>query len=211
MRRTLFRMRLPLALFAVLVLASLGASSAIFYYVFAAHSHGDDLRLETDHLDVIYPKNWLVSFGDEENFSGTIHVVGIFPTDLRASLIIRIFDEDATKGYMKQREIDDAFSANLVELKDVYDWILERNENATLSFVENGTVTVFNHIADFSTSIIGGYIDNWGNYYNNCTFTFMSFIDDRKITQIVYLGVEKDYEMVCDLFKELLDTKIKFK
>lgn len=211
MRRTLLRMRLPLALFVILIVALCAISISIFWSVFAAHANGDYFRIETDHLDIDFPRNWIVSFGDQENFTGTIHVAGIFPPNIRASMIIRIFDENATRGYREQKGIDDASTANLAELRDVYNWILQRNENATLSFVENGTMRVFNYAASFSTSIIGGYVDRWGNYYNNCTFTFISSVESERAIQIVYLGVEKDYEIVRNTFQDLLDTKIRLK
>lgn len=209
--RTLLKMRLPLALFVLLILALCVASSAIFYSVLATHAEGDYLRIETDHLEMDFPKNGFVSYGDQENFSGIIHVAAIYPSDIRASMIIRIFDENAAGGYLREERVDDGFSANLVELKRLYGWVLQRNENATLSFIENGTMRLFEYNADFTTILIGGYVDNLGNYYDNCTWKFTSFISSRKAIQVFYFGIEKDYEITQDLFQEMIDTRIRLK
>lgn len=209
--RTLLKMRLPLALFVLLILALCVASSAIFYSVLATHAQGDYLRIETDHLEMDFPKNGFVSYGDQENFSGIIHVAAVYPSDIRASMIIRIFDENAAEGYLMEERIDDGFSANLVELRRLYDWVLQRNENATLSFIENGTMRLFEYNADFTTILIGGYVDNLGNYYDNCTWKFTSFISSRKAIQVFYFGIDKDYEITYDLFQEMIDTRIRLK
>ncbi|MFB0503804.1 MAG: hypothetical protein ACETWE_08225 [Candidatus Bathyarchaeia archaeon] len=214
--RTLLKMRLPLTLFMLLILALCGAGGVIFYSVFAAHAQGDYLRVETDHLEIEFPRNGFVSFGDQENFSGTIHVAAVYPSDIRASMIIRIFDEDAAEGYLMQERIDDGSSANLVELRRLYNWVLQRNENATLSFIENGTMELFDYNADFTIILIGGYVDNLGNYYSNCTWKFTSFIvtsftGSRKVIQVFYFGIEKDYEATDDLFEDMIEARIKLK
>ena len=209
--RTLLKMRVPLALFILLILALCGASGAIFYYVFTNHAQGDYLRIETDHLEIDFPKNGYVSSGDQENFSGTIHVAAVYPSDIRASMIIRIFDENAAQGYQREERVDDGSSANLVELRRLYDWVLQKNENATLSYIENGTVRLFEYNADFTIVVIGGYVDNLGNYYDNCTWKFTSFVSSRRVIQMFYFGIEKDYEITHDLFQEMIDTRIRLK
>jgi hypothetical protein len=209
--RTLLKMRVPLALFVFLILALCVATSAIFYNVFTNHAQGDYLRIETDHLEIDFPKNGYVSSGDQENFSGTIHVAAVYPSDIRASMIIRIFDENAAQGYQREERVDDGSSANLVELRRLYDWVLQRNENATLSFIENGTMRLFEYNADFTTILISGYVDNLGNYYDNCTWKFTSSVSSRRVIQMFYFGIEKDYEITRDLFQEMIDTRIRLK
>ena len=209
--RTLLKMRVPLALFILLILALCGASGAIFCYVFTNHAQGDYLRIETDHLEIDFPKNGFVSYGDQENFSGTIHVAAVYPSDIRASMIIRIFDENAAQGYQREERVDDGSSANLVELRRLYDWVLQKNENATLSYIENGTVRLFEYNADFTIVVIGGYVDNLGNYYDNCTWKFTSFVSSRRAIQMFYFGIEKDYEITRDLFQEMIDSRISLK
>jgi len=209
--RTLLKMRLPLTLFILLILALCGASGVVFYSVFAAHAQGDYLKIETDHLEIEFPRNGFVSSGEQENFSGTIHVAAVYPSDIRASMIIRIFDEDAADGYRMQERIDDGSSANLVELGRLYNWVLLRNENATLSFIENGTMKLFEYNADFSIVLIGGYVDNLGNYYENCTWKFTSFIGSRKVIQVFYFGIERDYEATDDLFEDMIEARIKLR
>ena len=210
MRQTLLRMRLPLALFVITLLVLCVISAAIFYSVLIAHSHGNYLRFETDYLEVDVPKDWFIIFGDQKNFSGTVHMIAIYPSNVRACMIIRIFDENATKGYLEQNKIGNVSSVIIIELERLYGWVLERNENATFFFVENGTMKILNHTAEYSTIVIEGYVDNEGRYYNNCTWTFISFIDN-KLFQVVYLGIEKDYETAQNVFQEILNVGIRLK
>lgn len=206
MRRTLFRMRLPLAIFIILILVSCAASSAILYSAFTAHVHGDYFRLETERLDVVFPRNWYAVPWEEKNSSGQRWGMLLAPGDLRASMFITIFDENAARTYLEQNDLSDgdAFSAAISEARRLHNWTLQQNVNATLRFIENGTISVSGYAASFSRIIIeGGFVDQ-GQYYN-WTWTLMSFVD-REVFQVAYHGVEDDYDRAHESFQFILNS-----
>jgi len=202
-------MRLPIAIFIILILVLLGASSVIFYTIFTTHVHGDYFRLETTYLDVDFPKNWVAYPWEEKNSTGDKYGVMLGSPTLRASMFIVVYDEMATKTYLRQNNLTDAFSATVFESKRLYNWTLQENVNATLCFVENGTVLMSGYVGNFSTLIIkGGYVDDDGTPYN-WTWTFMSFVGSR-VFQVAYHGVGEDYYQSVDSFRFVLNsTRIK--
>jgi len=202
-------MRLPLAVFIIIIPVLWGVGFAIFYSAFTTHAHGDYFRLETNHLDLDFPRNWYAVPWEEKNSSGDRYGVLLAPTDIRASMFMVIYDENAARLYLEQNNVTDAFSATIFELKRLHNWALQKNENATLSFIENETISLFGHTGNCSTLIMeGGFVDDQGKFYN-WTWTFMSFIDG-KIFQIAYHGVEGDYDLAYRNFQFILNsTKIK--
>ena len=205
MRRTLFRMCLPLALFIVVILVLCTASSIIFYSAFAAHVHGDLFRLETDYLNLDFPKSWGAIPWEEKNSSGDRYGVLIAPLDLQAGMYIEICDERAAQTYLEHNNVTDSFSATAIEVERLYNWTLQKNMNATLHFVENGTMRVSDCTVSFSTFVIkGGFVDDRGDAAN-LTCTFMSFVG-REILQISYHGVGEDYDLAYGSFRSILNS-----
>ena len=208
MRRTLFRIRLPLALFILMIAVLLSASFSIIYSSFVAHSRGNRLRLETDYLDLDYPRGWFLIWGKEE-INGSKYSILINPLYLRASMLIFVYDEEAAKIYLKKNGINDAFSSIMFEAERLYNWTLQKNENATMLFLRNETVNISNRRANSTTLILYGYVDNEGNYFNNVTWTLITYVDTR-VFQFFYFGIENDYNTARDIFQEVLNsTKIK--
>jgi len=198
-------MRLPLALFIVTILVLAGASYVSFYSAFAAHVRGDYLRLETKYLDIDFPRNWFAMSWDQQNSSGARYGVFLAPPNLRAAMIITIYDENAAKTYLRQNNVSDSSSATIFELKRLYNWTLEKNANATLHFIENGTMPLFGYSADFSTFVLrDGFVDDQGTRYN-WTWTFMTSMN-TDIFQVAYHGVEEDYNLTLSSFKSLLNS-----
>jgi len=205
MRRTLFRMRLPLSLFIILILVSCAASYVVFYSAAAAHLRGDYFRLETKYLDIDFPRNWVAMSWEEKNSSGTKYGILLAPSNLRAAMLITVYDEDATKAYLEQYHVTDPSSVTVFELKRLYNWTLEKSGNATLQFVENGTIPLFGYMAKYSTAIIReGFVDDRGARYN-WTWTFMSAMDG-KIFQAAYHGVGEDYNLTANSFQSILNA-----
>ena len=209
MRRTLLRMRLPLAVFILAILVLSVASFAVFNSVFAAHVEGDHFKLETRYVDIDFPRNWYAFPWEDKNISGTKYGILLAPTELRASMFILVYDKDATKAYVEQNGILDASSLVVFELERLFNWTLEKSENATLHFLKNGTVDVSGYTLTYSTVMMEkGYVDDQGKNYN-WTWTFMSYVSD-KILQITYHGVEEDYGKALNSFQVILNsTKVK--
>ena len=201
-------MRLPLAIFLIINLVLLGVCLAIISSTYAAHIRGDNFRLETNYLYVDFPKNWYVAPWENKSITGTISSILLVPPDYRGSMFFMVYDEKASKVYLKENNVTDAASLTIVEVKRLHNWILDKNISAPLHFIENGTRTLFGREAAYSTFMVeGGYINEEGQP-QNWTWTFMSIIDGI-IYQVAYHGVGEDYELAYENFQLILNqTKI---
>jgi len=208
MRRTIFRIRLPLALFITTILVLCGASYAIFYITFTTHIRGDYFRLENKHIETVFPRNWLAIPSHETNSNGTIHSLWLAAPYVYARMIIKIYDQNAAKAYLKQNNLTDAFSIIIFETEMVRNTIMQKNENASLVFIKNGTLSIFGLAANFTEFVIKrGLLSEDGEYYD-WDWTIISLIDN-KIIQIIFHGKEADYHQAYHSFQYILNsTKI---
>jgi len=160
-------------------------------------------------LDVDFPKNWFAVPCEEKNSGGDRYGLLLAPPRLRASMFITIYDENASKTYLMKNNLTDAFTINMFEMERLYNWTLQKSENATLYLIDNGTRIISGYAMHFVTfTIRDGYIDDKGETYN-WTWTFMSFVDSR-IFQIAYHGIGEDYDSAYENFQFVLNsTRIK--
>ena len=209
MRRILLRPPLPLIIFIILTLTSCLAGFAIFYNTLITHDRGKYFNLETSHLYVEFPKNWFVFRWEEKNITGNKYGLVLAPLNLRVLMLITIYDENATKTYLTQNNVSDAFSVNMFEIEKLYNLTMKRSSNVRLRFIENGTRIVSGYNMTYSTFIIiNGYVDEEGDTHD-WTWMFMSSVND-KIVQIAYHGIEMDYDLAYEEFQYILNsTKIK--
>jgi len=189
-----------------MAILSLGVISyVIIYSALNTHARGDYFKLETEYVELDFPRNWVAMTWKDLNRSGNRYGLILTPMDLRASIFLMIYDENATKVYLKQNNIYDAFSSITFEVERIYNWSLEKNRDAKLDFVKNGTLNVSNHQANFTMfTIEGGYVDENQQRYN-WTWMYISWIDD-KLWQIALQGEEADWNKAYDNFNYLLNS-----
>jgi len=197
--------RIPIAIFLMAILSLGIISYVIIYSALKTHARGDYFELETEYVELDFPRNWVAMTWKDLNRSGNRYGLILTPMDLRASVFLMMYDENATKVYLKQNSIYDAFSSITFEVERIYNWSLEKNKDARLDFVKNGTLNVSNHQANFTMfTIEGGYIDENQQRYN-WTWMYISWIDD-KLWQIALQGEEADWNKAYDNFNYLLNS-----
>ncbi len=211
MREKLFGLRLPLAIFILIILILNMASAAIFYSVFTAHVYGEYFNMETSHFSLYFPRNWIAASGRYELDYGTRNIVWIAPIDKLAFITLAIMDKKSTESYMEKNNLTDAYSIMKYEIGRIYDSILKRNKNATLRFIGNGTIKAAGYSLNYiSFIIINGYIDNEGKHYN-WTWMFMTSIINGELLQIIYHAIGDDYKPTYPIFQSILNrTKVKW-
>ncbi len=198
--------RPPVAIFLVLALGSCLAGYGAIYYVFSIHQsiHREGyLRLETDLLAIEFPKDWVAAEVAHENESGSIHGVQVFSS--YASAYLGMHDEKYTELIMEKFRLTDAFSMVIHIVNDTYTAILERNENATIHFVENKTVRVLDLDADYTKVTIMGAPDN-NNVLRNVTFIVMAGIEQRRLTYVGFYALEENWEEAYKAFEIILSS-----
>ncbi len=213
MRLSLFRPRLPFLIFIIIILVSSIIGYAIINSSIATHTsvlRGDYFRLKTDYLEVDFPKSWYS--GKAENINQTFgnrYIVYLAPIYLRAVVFFRIYDEKATQSFSYEHNITNMFSINSFEINQLFNSALAENINATLSIIENSTITVSTHEASYVVvDIKNGLKDN--DVYYNLTGIFISLIkqgnNGKIIKQIIFYGEENDWNQTRDTFMIILNS-----
>lgn len=198
--------RPPVVIFLVMVLASCLAGYGIVYFALTTHqsAHREGyLRLETGYLVIEFPKEWMAAEVSYENESGSIH--GVQVVSSFASVYLGMHDEKYTQFLMGEFDLTDAFSTMIYMVNDTYGSILERNENATLHFVENKTVRVLDLQADYTRVLIRDVPDDDG-VLQNVTLILMAGFEQRKLTYIGFYALEENWEEAYGNFQIILDS-----
>ena len=198
--------RPPVVIFLVMVLASCLAGYGIVYFALTTHQSANRegyLRLETGYLVIEFPKEWMAAEVSYENESGSIH--GVQVVSSFASIYLGMHDEKYTQFLMGEFDLTDAFSTMIYMVNDTYGSILERNENATLHFVENKTVRVLDLQADYTRVLIRDVPDNDG-VLQNVTLILMAAFEQRKLTYIGFYALEENWEEAYGNFQIILDS-----
>ena len=198
--------RPPVVIFLVMVLASCLAGYGIVYFALTTHqsAHREGyLRLETGYLVIEFPKEWMAAEVSYENESGSIH--GVQVVSSFASVYLGMHDEKYTQFLMGEFDLTDAFSTMIYMVNDTYGSILERNENATLHFVENKTVRVLDLQADYTRVLIRDVPDDDG-VLQNVTLILMAAFEQRKLTYIGFYALEENWEEAYGNFQIILDS-----
>jgi hypothetical protein len=193
----------------LLILASCLAGYAIIYSILTSHLvRGEYLRLENKFFELEFPKSWFaVKWESINETSGNIYSAFFAhpDPDLEAVIIFRVFDEKATRTYMRENGLKDAFSAVIFEVKRFYDWTLQSSANATLHFEKNGTVIVSSCEADYALfSIKNGLRKE--DVFLNATGIFVSWISQQRIIQVMFYGEENDWKQTYDSFTDILNS-----
>ena len=198
--------RPPVIIFLVSVLVSCLVGYAIIYSTLAAHLHGDNIRLENEYLEIEFPRNWLgVTWELGNDTSGKGFNAYFAPTDVVALTLVRAYDDKATQIYMNEGNLADTFSIVIFEANRLYNWSLDTNENATMSFIENGTMFVSNCRADFTRFIIQDGLEQDNALYN-LTCVFLSCIEQQRLFQVAFWGEEEDWTQTYGTFEVILDS-----
>ena len=177
----------------------------IIYYASKTYARGDYYVLETKYVEVDFPRNWIATTWEDANSSGNRYGVVFSPTDLRVSVFLIVYDENATKMYLEQNNIHDAVSSIAFEVERIYNWTMQKNEDANLIFVKNGTLDVSGHEAEFTMfTIEGGYVDEKQQHYN-WTWIYISWMDS-KVWQMAFQGEEGDWNQAFDTFSYVLNS-----
>jgi len=189
-----------------MVLASCLAGYGIVYFALTTHqsAHREGyLRLETGYLVIEFPKEWMAAEVSYENESGSIH--GVQVVSSFASVYLGMHDEKYTQFLMGEFDLTDAFSTMIYMVNDTYGSILERNENATLHFVENKTVRVLDLQGDYTRVLIRDVPDDDG-VLQNVTLILMAAFEQRKLTYIGFYALEENWEEAYGNFQIILDS-----
>jgi len=211
MRPYLFRLRLPLAIFIILVLASFAAGYALINYTITINTsriRGDYFYLKTQSLEVDFPKDWYAAKWDDVNQSGAIYITLFSPYNLPVVVFFRIFNEEATATFLSENLLTDAFSVVVFEVNRIYEWCrINNNPDATLSFIENVTVSVSNYEANYSKIIIyKGFKQDV--IIGNISGIFIAQLRQQKLVQIAFYGREEEWNQpsVQEAFKIILNS-----
>jgi len=209
MRLRLFRLRLPLAIFIILILASCVIGYAILYSTLMSYTSNlreDYFRLESKYLKIEFPKSWFAMQWEAKNeSSGNSYTVLLAPVNLHAVMFFRVYDVKATQTYMNENGLSDAFSTVIFEVNRLYSWSLQNNNNATLLFNATGTMTVSNFEANYTIiTIIDGYKED--DTLFSLTGIFISWVDGGKLIQIIFYGKQEDLNQTGDVFWVILNS-----
>lgn len=203
---------MPLLAFLVLLAGSCLVSFAVIYYTLVTNqstNRPDYFRLRSEFFETEFPMSWFaVTWVNKNETTGSIGEAVIASTNLFAALALRVYDEGAARSYLAENRLTDPFSVVVFEANRLYNWSLQDNSNATLTFVENGTTSVSGYEAVFSRVLIKGGIKQEEAFYN-LTSMFIVFRAQQRLAEIVSWGKEEDWRLAQETFKAILGlTKV---
>ena len=215
MRQRLFVLQLPLTIFILLILASSIVSYVIIYSALTSHAspfRGDYLQLRNKYLETDFPKVFYAAEWETvDASSGNIYTLSFSPIDLHAIMNFIVYDEKATQTFINENHLSDAFSVCVFEAKMMYDRFLGNNVNASLFFVENGTMKISNLEANYTRITVKDGLKAGDGTLSNITGLFVSGINQQKLFEVIFYGQEKDWNQISlqEVFRNILNsTKI---
>ena len=200
--------RLPLLIFLLIVCISLILGFSIIYFTVATNRRGDYLSLNNDVLSVNFPINWFALTWESSNRSlgGKVFSLIIFPPDKFSAISIQVYDKVATERFFIEEKLSDPAAIAYQDAQRFFDWILEKNENASVISIVNGTAYAgaSRNIARYSKIIIrNGFKSSDGKYYNMSCMV-LSFINEDNLVRIAFWGKQEDYEDTFEVFQRIL-------
>jgi hypothetical protein len=214
MKRYLFRLRLPLAIFILSILASYIVSYTIFYSALSSHAspiRDNYLQIKNNYLEIDFPKFLYAVENETGNVgSGNIYTLTFYTVDSHAIMVFRFYDEKATQSFMSENNLSDAFSIVVSQVKKIYDWTRENNVNASLFFVENGTRKVSSLDTNYSIIIVEDGFKDENGALSNIAGIFISGISQQRIFVIMFYGQEDDWKQssLQEIFQNILNSTI---
>ena len=224
MRARLFGMKLPVAIFVLILTALLGVSCILVEFIGMKYSQGNYFRLETRFVELEFPRSWIATMGERENSSGVMISVVCVSSDQDAGVLFMVYDENMTRIYMEKvrnwaslrgYRVDDTSAAILFEAERLFNYHRNRTEandgNVTLLLLDNGTIKISNYEANYLTiMIIGLRIERGGVRSEICngTWRLISWIYDKKLSFVVLYGIG-DYwnqPQIWEIFNHMLNS-----
>jgi hypothetical protein len=214
MRAKIFGLRLPLAMFILLILSFVIVGSSIIYWTLVCNlvDDGNWLHIKTDACELKFPKKWYMEKGSVEN--GTAYIVNIFSEDFKTVVHLKFYSRVGTQEFMRKNNLSDASLVPSFNAQRLYNWSLGISENATLHFIEG-------------ESNITSFIEEWGekrgcdihylfisirdaykkqDTFYNTTGLLISLIIDQRLIEIIFYGEEHSWEENQEYFKLILNS-----
>lgn len=171
--------------------------------------NGNYLRVETGYLSMKIPMSWLgMKWEDRGATSGRTYTTALYPFGKQAVIVFSLYDEDATRAYMEERDLGDSNDMSAVailEAKAFYDWIVQNNEDANLLFTGNGTLSVSDCTAKYAIITVANAFEEDEISYNVAGI-FVSCMNERRIFLISFQGEEDDWNRTYSDFLAVLGS-----
>jgi hypothetical protein len=192
MRSKLFGIRLPLAVFLISILAFLAAGYLTIHITLMGNltEDGNYLNISMRTIKFKLPRSWRTPYPYVTPFWENESICAIYLLNAEEdamTYIIHYKTQESVQGFIRGQNITDEFSVAIFEIERFYEWFLERSQNATLQFVENGTIKVSERQASYSKIQIKNISMSTGeNISYNITGIFISSLTERNLLEIIF-------------------------
>jgi len=204
--------RLPLLIFLLMICISLILGFSIIHFTVATNRRGDYLSLNNDVLSVNLPSSWFALTWESSNKSlgGKVFSLIIFSPNKFSAISIQIYDKAATERFFIEGNISDPIVVAYRDIQRFFDWILEKNENASIISIVNGTTYAgaSKNVARYSKILIrNGFKSSEGKYYN-VSCIVLSFVNESNLVRVAFWGEQGDYEDTSEVFQKILSNLV---
>ena len=191
-----------------MICISLILGFGIIYFTVATNRRGDYLSLNNDVLSVNIPINWFALTWESSNRSlgGKVFSLIILPPDKFSAISIQVYDKAATERLFIEGKLSDPAAIAYRDIQQFFDWILKKNENASIISIVNGTAYAgaSRNIARYSKILVrNGFKSSDGKYYN-ISCMVLSFMNEDNLVRIAFWGKQEDYEETSEVFQRIL-------
>jgi len=199
-RRKIFGLRPPLAIFIILVIALFSAGYLIIHFSLSRNlsEDGEYILFETDFLKFEFPRNWRARPKWENN---SLCIINMLNTEADSFFgLIYYKSWKFAQSVFSEFDLKDGLSIATFEINKFYSKIRERAQNATLQFLENGTLNVSGYDAAYTIF----HIENVtvGNLQYNLTGILVYFLANQGPIEIVfYTWADRIWEERYEVFR----------
>lgn len=187
----------PIYILLALIAASIISGLIVIRVACSPVVRGEFVELSVERVRLEVPRNWQAYGGEERMGDGVRYVFHFMSQNVAIGIIV--YDLPATIEYLNRSEAENASQVLDFEINRIMKWYKESDENATINFIENGTLEVSGMNAPYRLFRIEKL------RIGTLKILFIAF-KDKGLVELVYIGLEKEWNENYDLFKHTLKS-----
>ncbi|MEM1543524.1 MAG: hypothetical protein QXX24_00030 [Candidatus Bathyarchaeia archaeon] len=207
-RRKIFGLHPPLTIFIILVVAFPLAGYLIIHSTLSRNlsEDGEHILFETDFLRLKFPRNWYVRPKWENE---SLYIINLFNTELDSFFgLVHYKSLGFAQSVFQGLDLRNGLLMATFAVNSFYDRIRKEAQNATLQFLENGTLKVSGYDATYIIFRMEN-VTVRGSQYNVIGIVVYFLADQGLVEIIFYTWMEGVWEERYEVFRsEMLESLV---
>ncbi|MEM2587100.1 MAG: hypothetical protein QXV23_02260 [Candidatus Bathyarchaeia archaeon] len=199
-KRKIFGLRLPIAIFIILILTFFLTGYLLIYFTLLRNlsEDGECISFETDFFRFKFPRNW---YAQPKWENDSLCIINVLTTEYDSFLgLIYYKSWEYAQSIFSGLDLRDGLLITTFEVNRFYGELHKRSQNATLQFLRNGSLEISGYSATYTIFRIENVAAE--NLQYNFTGIIIYFLTDRGAVEIVfYTWIDRVWEERYETFK----------